>query len=518
MQPQRTRVAERAKGAFERGFAQASRYITPPVIVTLIIWATGTRRATLLQTVLAYLLLQFAWGYWVHWKQKPDGEKDFPLFTVIAAMYWLAYGLPIFWNLRDAWTLRSPRPLTEAGVARALTLALVALASLFVGMHLGIFRRLRRARTLDLRDAAFSPKYLAVVMLLGPFLGSSSMVYVFGSGYRQLMIILRSTVPLVAFAILLRRRLMRPVPTFESAGLIIFGGLTIGLGLASGWIGAGAAVIIIAGAVLVDTRFKIPVVALAFAFAFAIFLQPAKGEFRAQYWGMEGRTSETRRATDWITTALHRWEATAADSNTAALSDTLYSSVDRFSLLQQTAYVMEMTPIVIPYQGSFMYRYMAVTLIPRALWPDKPTVNEANRLYQVTYGLTTVRNLGGVSISVGIAAESFIAYGLVGTICIMTLVGIFLDGLATVCLACNAGVLMKGIGLALVPSLATVEGQMAQYLGGLAQQILVTIVVMLPITCVRQRRILPAIQNRVLQTGRTLRMIRQNLVRSPMVR
>ncbi|MBZ5567102.1 MAG: hypothetical protein LAN64_04540 [Acidobacteriia bacterium] len=518
MQLQSTRPAQRAKSIFERGIAQVHRFVTLPGIVTLVIWATGTGRATLLQTVLSYLLLQLAWGYWVHWKQKPDGEKDFPLFTVIATMYWLAYGLPVFWNLKDAWTFRNSRPLTEAGVARALALALVAVVSLFVGMHLGIFRRLRRARTLDLRDAAFSPKYLAVVMLVGPLLGNSSMTYIFGLGFRQLMIILRSTVPLAAFAILLRRRLMRPVPTFEGAALIVFGGMTIGLGLASGWIGTGAAVMVIAGSVLVDTRFKIPKAALAFAFAFAIFLQPVKGEFRTQYWGVEGQTSQTHRAADWVTTALQWWGATLSDSSSTTFHDTLYSSVDRFSLLQQTAYVMELTPIVIPYQGSFMYRYMAVTLIPRALWPDKPTVNEANRLYQVTYGLTAVRNLGGVSISVGMAAESYIAYGWVGTICIMTLVGIILEGLASVCLARNAGVLMKGIGLALVPSLAGIEGQMAQYLGGLAQQILVTIVVMLPIACIRQRRILPAVQNRVLRTSTALRMMRQNLVRSPIVR
>ena len=148
---------------------------------------------------------------------------------------------------------------------------------------------------------------------------------------------------------------------------------------------------------------------------------------------------------------------------------------------------MEVTPSVIPYQGSFMYRYMAVTVIPRALWPDKPSVNEANRFYQVTYGLTAERDLDGVSISVGVAAESYIAYGWFGTVGIMMLIGVVLDGIATVCLARNSGVLMKGIGLALVPSLVGIEAQMAQYLGGLLQQALVTIAVMLPIVQVRRR-------------------------------
>jgi hypothetical protein len=130
---------------------------------------------------------------------------------------------------------------------------------------------------------------------------------------------------------------------------------------------------------------------------------------------------------------------------------------------------------------------MAVTLIPRALWPDKPTVNEANRFYQLTYGLTSERNLDGVSISVGVAAESYIAFGWFGAVGVMMLVGIFLDGLATICLARDSGVLMKGIGLALMPCLVAVESQMAQYLGGLLQQAFVTILVMAPIVQVRRR-------------------------------
>ncbi|MBZ5627442.1 MAG: hypothetical protein LAO06_01085 [Acidobacteriia bacterium] len=487
MQVQRTLAAEPTNGSFERGVVQVSRYVTLPIIVTLIICATGTGRGTLLQIVLSYLLLQFGWGYWVHWKQKPDGDKDFPLFAAIAGVYWLAYGMPVFWNLQNAWTFRHTRPLTEAGVNRSLVLALVALASLFVGMHLGIFRRLRHAAMPDLRDARISPKYVAVVMLLGPFLANSSMTYILGSGFRQLLMILRGIVPLAAFAILLRRRLMRPVPPFERVALIIFVALTIGMGMASGWIGTGARVMIIAGSVLVDTRFKIPKGALVLVFAFAIFLQPVKEQFRNRYWGAEELTSQTHRASDWFTTALHRWEATLSDSNPAAFSDTLYSSVARFSLLQQTANVMEVTPGIIPYQGSFMYKYMAVTVIPRALWPDKPTVNEANRFYQVTYGLTAERDLDGVSISVGVAAESYIAYGWFGTVGIMMLIGVVLDGIATVCLARNSSVLMKGIGLTLLPSLVGIEAQMAQYLGGLLQQAFVTIAVMLPIVQVRRR-------------------------------
>jgi hypothetical protein len=54
---------------------------------------------------------------------------------------------------------------------------------------------------------------------------------------------------------------------------------------------------------------------------------------------------------------------------------------------------------------------MFITLIPRFIWPDKPSVNDANQYYQVAYGLTTEENLDGVSIAVGVMTEGFINFG-----------------------------------------------------------------------------------------------------------
>ena len=47
---------------------------------------------------------------------------------------------------------------------------------------------------------------------------------------------------------------------------------------------------------------------------------------------------------------------------------------------------------------------------------------------------------------------------------------------------------MKGIGLGLLPAFIDPEAQMAQFVGGFLQQVLLVIVVMLPIVHVRRRR------------------------------
>jgi hypothetical protein len=114
-------------------------------------------------------------------------------------------------------------------------------------------------------------------------------------------------------------------------------------------------------------------------------------------------------------------------------------------------------------------------------------VNDANRFYQVTYGMTAERNLDGVSISVGMLAESYLSFGWIGAAAVMTLIGVVLECVAALLLARNAGVLMKGLGMALLPGLTAVESQMAQYLGGLAQQVFLTFLVLTPIAVVRKR-------------------------------
>ncbi|MBZ5631305.1 MAG: hypothetical protein LAO06_20825, partial [Acidobacteriia bacterium] len=224
---------------------------------------------------------------------------------------------------------------------------------------------------------------------------------------------------------------------------------------------------------------------------------PAKEQFRAAYWGRESHSGDVSRASDWISMSRQKWEGVLSDSDPEALRQQLYGSMNRFSLLQQTANVMDLTPSIVPYQGWTMYAYMAYTLIPRALWKEKPTVNDANRFYQVTYGMTAERDLDSVSIAVGMLAESYISFGWAGTVLVMAFVGVVLDCISAVMLTRDAGVLMKGVGMSMLPGFVAMESQMAQYLGGVVQIAGLSIAMMLPIAVVsRRRQVQPRFQRR----------------------
>jgi hypothetical protein len=164
-----------------------------------------------------------------------------------------------------------------------------------------------------------------------------------------------------------------------------------------------------------------------------------------------------------------------------------YQVLKRVSLLEQTANVMELTPTVVPFQYGHLYSYLGVTFIPRFAWPDKPSMNEANRWYQVSYGLTETEELSHVSMAIGTLTESYISFGWWGPLMIMFLVGMLLDWFRYSFLSINSGILLNAIGVALLPNFLAIESQMAQYISGLVQAIALTMVVLMPVMK-RERR------------------------------
>ena len=79
-------------------------------------------------------------------------------------------------------------------------------------------------------------------------------------------------------------------------------------------------------------------------------------------------------------------------------------------------------------------------------------------------------------------------FGWVGVVGIMFLAGVFFDFYQKTFLSSTSGALMTGIGVILLPQFLSVESQMAQYVGGILQEVVVTLIVMLPIIRIRGLR------------------------------
>ncbi len=457
----------------------------PPIVVTLLLWLFGSSQISLLSLLISSLLLTAAWASFQRWI--PRRESVFPLFCALCGMYWLYFAFPLFLGA-DTVTMYQFMEVILSNSQLQTALYLVGFGIVFVGLGMasGVGRNITPRTFVDLVDRSFAWDWTRAVLFFGILLNTvESAPFLLGEGLRQLITILQATVPLVAFSILLRRWFQGGATRVDKFLVVAFLLVRLLGGMASGWLGSVVGVLAVVAVVYLGQRQRLPIILLISFMAVFLFLQAGKEDFRRTYWRSAVQAGKLDRITAWIGTSWGVWNEALGDDSGEMVRQRLLRVMGRVSLLPQTANVLVMTPRVVPFQGLSLYSYVAVTLVPRFIWRNTPSINEANQFYPVAFGLTTEENLGTVSIAVGYLTEGYIAWGWTGTAAIMFLMGIFYDFFRTAFLSTNRGVLFQAIGAALLFPLMSIEARFSQYLGGLIQQILVTTVVFLPVLKIR---------------------------------
>jgi len=459
-----------------------------PIVITSLLYLVRLNDVSTAQLLIAFVLLLLPWQAYVSWRR--GGREALPVFAMLASMYWLYYAVPLFLEDHIFSTIYEPvgHELAQTSITLALLMALIGVCSLWLGMRSGIARLIVPRARLSLELTHSKLNYVRAVLIIGSLLSlSDTPSQLAGEGGRQLVSILVSVIPILAFAILFRNFIRGQSNMFDK--VLILGFLIVRLvgGLSSGWLGVSASILLICGAIYLMELRRVPRWALIFVVLFTLFFQVGKDDFRKTYWqgGEQGAQQEqgsrVERVAFWAQNSFDKWNDALSDSSGEAFRRALNPSVSRISLLNQSANVIDLTPSVIPYQYGWLYSYMAITWIPRFVWPGKPSVSEANQYYQVAYGLTSEDDLGKVSISVGLLTEGFMNFGWAGVVSIMFLAGVLFDFYQRTFLSKTSGALMTGIGVILLPQFLGVESQMAQYVGGILQQVVVTLLVMLPL-------------------------------------
>jgi hypothetical protein len=460
-----------------------------PIAAAAFLWATRSNEVSLVNWLLTLALITVPWNAYLNWRSQ--GRPELPLFGMIAFMYFLYYGVPMFWGDLTIITEFAPRgqEVSPEAITESLALALFGVGSLGLGLKVGIGRRFtpRNLDLLHLKKGRAS--YIRLVLVLSSVLSfSDSATATLGQGGRQALVLLISLVPLLAFAILFRSFLRGEATRVDKvliAGFLLARFLS---GMSSGWLTVFTSILIICAALYIAERKKIPRLALVVVVAFTIFFQVGKDEFRKAFWiGDQRAAGRIEKMSFWVETSYNKWNEAVDDPTGDTLKQALSPSVNRLSLLTQTANVIDKTPSVVPYQYAGLYYYMIVTVIPRFVWPDKPSINDANQFYQVAYGLTREENLEGVSISVGVLTEGYISFGWSGALAIMFFLGVFFDFFQSTFLSRNSGQLLTSLGIVLLPQFLTIDSQLAQYLGGIIQQVIFTLLIMLPAMSLRRK-------------------------------
>jgi len=464
------------------GLLRIGVYCLPPFLISFLFRLLSSNEILWVQWILAFVLLQIPWLAYLNWKRRAD--EKIPVFALISFLYWVYFALALFWGARTPSGVETPfeKEVPQEAVTWSLAMVVTGVCAVWVGMRVRLSNYLVPQNLPELRQGPSSTHYLRFILVSATLLGLlENLPYIAGEGGRQALTILTSWLPLLAFSILFRTVLIGVAAPIDNVLVLGFLGLRFVVGLSSGWLGAFAAIIIVCAGIYVSEKRKIPRSALILVVLFTLFFQVGKQEFRRVYWTSDTETSKMDRVKFWTETSMAKWEEALSDPTGGALAEAVNLSLSRISLLTQTANVIDLTPSTIPYQQGRLYSYLLFTWVPRAVWPDKPSMNEANQFYQVAYGISTEEAIESVSIGVGVLTEAYISFGWYGVIGIMFLMGILYDIYRKICFSSSSGMLMTGFGIALLPQLIAVESQMAAYLGGIAQQVAFTLLFFIPV-------------------------------------
>jgi hypothetical protein len=471
---------------FKNRLPNPAIFITPPAITTGVLWYTSPNEITVIQALAGFILLLMPWTTYWKWRKLKDTEV--PLFSMIAGIYWLYYAFPLFWGDRySVSTLSAGAFVTEEAVTSAIILVLVGVVAFWLGMKLGVGKRFVPKRIPDIPTNPMRWDWLRVLLLVGTLSSlSETALYALGYNLSQFMLTVLTLIPIVSYSILFRNYLKGQAKGSDRFLLIAFVSLRIVIGMASGWMGALGFLMITTAVIYIYERKRFPVLLVVFMVVYVLFFQVGKFAMRQKYWYDNEQASKIERIATWVDESMKKWGEAISDPTGELMRNIIYVSLSRTSLLTQTANIIELTPSTIPYQYGQTYSYIVVAFIPRFIWPDKPSANDANQFYQVAYGLTAEEDLENGSFAAGTLAEGYINFGWLGVVGLMLLLGIFFDWFQWTFLTEASGYLLRGIGVTLLPYFLTVESQLATYLGATLQRVILILLLMIPI--IRFRR------------------------------
>jgi hypothetical protein len=462
--------------------AEAMRLLLPPGVVTALFWVTALNSVSVLQGAVAYLLLFVPWWSYSVWKR--EGQTQLPFFAIVAFMYWLFYAVPLFWGDRVRPSSGIAQLVSDGTITQTMLMALLGVGALWLGMRSRLGARFALHSRRDIPADASRWGYLRFLLVACSLLSLfPDITSITGAGGQQLIAILQSSIPLIVFIILFRNFLRGTSTRLDRYAMLLYIAVQFILGLSSGWLGSWLTVALAGLATYLAERKRIPLIPVLVVLAYALFFQAGKQDYRSVYWsGGVQQSNPIQRVEAWAQLSLDKWKTILSSQGQGFGPQLIQDVVQRLNLLNQTANVVEATPSTVPYQYGRTYPSVALNLIPRFIWPDKPSVNEANQLYQVTYGLTSRQNLNQVSIAVGVLTEGYINLGWPGVVIVMFLLGILFSFVEASFLSRESGLFYSAIGIAILLHFTAIEEQMAQYLGGTIQTVVLALLLLLPAT------------------------------------
>jgi len=191
--------------------------------------------------------------------------------------------------------------------------------------------------------------------------------------------------------------------------------LNIALYFTTVYLGTGFSMAIIAIIAYSTSRRQLPwfsIIGLLFVIS---LLQLGKGDMRKQYWGPESNLTKIQHDITTLPLFFAEWVGYSLQKGrTGDYTDSeKHSTLDRASILHIFCRAVDKVPREAHYLNGESYLSIPLLIIPRVLWPEKPTAMSANDQLMIALGMVNPDNID-VNIAIGMPAEAYMNFGTLG--------------------------------------------------------------------------------------------------------
>jgi hypothetical protein len=169
---------------------------------------------------------------------------------------------------------------------------------------------------------------------------------------------------------------------------------------------------------------RVPLALCAAAIAVFAVLHAGKHQMRDKYWGEYGQDVAVMQVpayySEWISYGLAGTLHPGENDEPSAKHSSL---LERASLFQLVCYALDTVPDRTPYLMGDTYSYVFPQVIPRFLWPDKPSPNDSVKILSIRLGVLSADQAETTSIGYGLITEAYANYGPYGPAVLGLLIG-----------------------------------------------------------------------------------------------
>jgi hypothetical protein len=427
----------------------------------------SSQTVTTIQWILACNLLFLTVRAYLSWVQ--SRKTKIPAWPLICALHFVFYGAAIFNATRGSPSVYDRGAmLDDSTLTLAMLVGTLGLLSMWTGRRVAARFTPASNIRLNLVDiSAYTPVRIHLLLIIGITVNLFGLPF-YGTVLWNVSVVLFSTLPLAAFVWIVLKAAVQGMTQID---LLCASAFFLSRILSGAAFGASLGTIVIpallTGLAAISVNRRLPWRTITAVLFLVLFLQPSKGFIRQQLSVGDLGRSPMGVLLTWIRTAAQGWSDVF--SGEASLDTQFSAASSRASLLTLSGVILEKTPQTVPYQEGVNYTLLLKNLIPRFVWPEKPTANLSNQFFQVEYGLATKEDLSSVSMACGFEAEGFMNFGWPGVIAAAFFVGFVFGCYESVFFSPHASLATTALGLSLLPGFMTIESQLVVYLGGIVQ-------------------------------------------------